>query len=210
MAYSSIYLSRTILARCARRLVATLKPLNSLARQAWISTRFPELSFGVRVSIGPRVIFRITDGAALVIGSGTNIERDSTIIAKRGSIVVGEKSFIGHGCTIVANSAIQIGADCLIGEFVTIRDQNHGIEFSGVPFAKQRMVFSPISIGSNVWIGAKATVVAGVTIGPNSVVAANAVVTNDVPSWTVVGGVPARVLRKITPTGDCTHAQEAA
>jgi acetyltransferase-like isoleucine patch superfamily enzyme len=158
------------------------------------------MSFGKRVSIGSRAMLRITDRATLFVGDGSNIARDSTIIAKYGSIRIGARSFVGHGSTIAACSDIQIGADCLIGEYVTIRDQNHGIEFSDVLFSKQQMVAAPILIGSNVWIGAKATVVAGVTIGSNSVVAANAVVTHDVPAWTVVGGVPARVLRKIAPS----------
>ena len=210
MAYPPIPLIRAILAKCARQLVARFNSLNSLTRQTWILTRFPDLSIGVGVSIGPRVLFRITDGAGIVIGSGSHVGRDTVLVAKRGSICIGENSFVGHGCTVVANSTIQIGADCLIGEFVTIRDQNHGIEYSDVPFSKQEMVSSPISIGSNVWIGAKSTVIAGVTIGPNSVVAANAVVTKDVPSWTVVGGVPGKVLRKIAPACENTQPREAA
>ena len=145
-------------------------------------------------------MIRITDGATFIVGEDATVGRDVTIVAKRGTIHIGERSFVGHGSTIVAVSEIQIGADCLLGEHVTVRDQNHGIEYTDIPFSNQRMLSAPISIDSNVWIGAKSTIVAGVVIGPNSVVAANAVVTKDVPAWTVVGGVPAKVLRKISPT----------
>lgn len=201
---------RTILAGCINRLTSIIRSVNSQLRRLWILMRFPGAVIGKRVSFGPRVVFRMTDGAGIVIGSGSHVGRDTVLVAKRGSIYIGENSFVGHGCTIVANSAIQIGADCLIGEYVTIRDQNHGMEYSDVPFSKQEMWSVPVSIGNNVWIGAKATIVAGVTIGPNSVVAANAVVTSDVPAWTVVGGVPARVLRKITPACENTQPREAA
>jgi acetyltransferase-like isoleucine patch superfamily enzyme len=90
---------------------------------------------------------------------------------------------------------IRIGNNCLIAEYVSIRDQNHGIELSKGNFDSQPLTSAPVKIADNVWIGAKVSVLAGVRIGANSVVAANAVLTHDVAEATVVGGVPARIIR---------------
>ena len=79
---------------------------------------------------------------------------------------------------------------------MSIRDQDHRFGH-GLTTAKAGFTTAPILIGNNVWIGAKATVIKGVTIGDNVVVAANSVVTHDIPSNVVVAGVPARILREI-------------
>ncbi|NQV23430.1 MAG: acyltransferase [Rhodopirellula sp.] len=139
----------------------------------------------------------------MILGDYCHVGRDASIVAKYGRITIGNRCFIGHGSTIACSDEIAIGTDCLIGEYVTIRDQNHGMDCSDVPFAQQGMESASIMIGDNVWIGAKATIVAGVKIASNSVVAANAVVTRDVAPWTVVGGVPARHLRNLDSPEDC-------
>ncbi len=83
----------------------------------------------------------------------------------------------------------------MIAESVTIRDQSHGTLLSDVPFCNQALSSEEIVIGNNVWIGAKATVLQGVHIGDNAIVAANAVVRSNVEAGTLVGGVPARVIK---------------
>lgn len=87
--------------------------------------------------------------------------------------------------------SVEIGDDTLIAEMVTIRD--HGPK----PYRRQGFVSAPIRIGQNVWIGNKVTITKGINIGDNSVVAANAVVTKDVEPNVVVGGVPARIIKKL-------------
>ena len=172
----------------------------SLMRKRCVRLLYPEIRFQSRVFLDSRTRFKATDGGEVDIGEGSSIGRNALIIAKNGHIAVSNHSFIGQGCVIVADEQVKIGSHCLIGEYVSIRDQNHRTECSNVPFSLQGLTTGPVEISDNVWIGAKATIVAGVTIGPNSVVAANAVVTKDVPACSVVGGVPAKVLRKITPT----------
>ena len=76
---------------------------------------------------------------------------------------------------------------------ISAKEANHDID----PAKRQSMSYAPIHIGKNVWIGANATVLAGVTIGDGAVVAAEAVVTKDVEPNTIVGGVPAKVIKKI-------------
>lgn len=86
-----------------------------------------------------------------------------------------------------------IGDGCQIGHNVVFATLNHGMK----PEDRPTTYPAPIVLGKNVWVGSNATILQGVTIGDNSVVAAGAVVTKDVPADTVVGGVPAKVIKKI-------------
>ena len=97
------------------------------------------------------------------------------------------------GCKFQDQGGIFVGDGALIGHNVVLATLNH----ARAPKDRASMVPAPIHIGQNVWIGANVTVLPGVTIGDGAIVAAGAVVTKDVPANTIVGGVPARVLRTI-------------
>ena len=97
------------------------------------------------------------------------------------------------GCKFQDQGGITIDEGALIGHNVVLATINHDLD----PAKRQSMIYAPIHIGKNVWIGANATVLAGVTIGDGAVVAAGAVVTKDVEPNTIVGGVPAKVIKKI-------------
>ena len=111
------------------------------------------------------------------------------------NITLGKNVFINAGCKFQDQGGITIGDGALIGHGVVLATLNHDMD----PEKRQQLHPAPIRIGNGVWIGANAVVTAGVTIGDNAVVAAGAVVTKDVPANTVVGGVPARKLKDITP-----------
>lgn len=112
------------------------------------------------------------------------------------NIVVGKGVFINEGCCFQDQGGIVIGDGCLIGHQVVLATLDHEQD----PACRANMIPAPIVLGKNVWVGAHATILAGVTVGDNAVVAAGAVVTKDVPADTVVGGVPARILKKISKT----------
>lgn len=112
------------------------------------------------------------------------------------NIIIGKNVFINSGCHFQDQGGIIIGDGAQIGHKVTLTTLNHGI----APKDRHTLYPAPIIIGKNVWIGAGAIVVPGVTIGDNAVVAAGAVVTKDVQCDTVVMGVPAREVRKIYTT----------
>ena len=109
------------------------------------------------------------------------------------NITVGKHVFLNVGCKFQDQGGIFIGDETLIGHNVVLATLNHAME----PEDRATMIPAPIHIGKRVWIGSNATVLPGVTIGDGAIVGAGAVVTKDVPGNTVVGGVPARVLRKI-------------
>ena len=109
-------------------------------------------------------------------------------------IRVGRNVFINQNCTIYDLGGVDIGDDVLIGPNVSIITSGHPLEPSQ---RRAGVTAAPIVIERNVWIAAGATIIGGVTVGENSVVAAGAVVTHDVPPNTLVAGVPAKVIRSL-------------
>jgi acetyltransferase-like isoleucine patch superfamily enzyme len=110
------------------------------------------------------------------------------------NIRVGRNVFINQNCTMYDLGGIDIADDVMIGPNVSIITSGHPIE----PSQRRAFVIAkPIVIERSVWIAAGATIIGGVTVGENSVVAAGSVVTRDVPPGTLVGGNPARVIRSI-------------
>lgn len=110
------------------------------------------------------------------------------------NIHVGKNVFINMGCKFQDQGGIFIGDGVLIGHNVVLATLNHAKS----PCDRSTMLPAPIHIGKNVWIGANATVLPGVTIGDGAIVAAGAVVNRDVPENTVVGGVPAKVIKHLS------------
>lgn len=110
------------------------------------------------------------------------------------NIFIGENVFINCGCHFQDHGGIYIGDGTLIGSYVVMATINHGQK----PSERSDNFPAPIHIGKKVWIGSHATILPGVTIGDNAIVAAGAVVAKDVPANTVVGGVPAKILKHIT------------
>lgn len=109
------------------------------------------------------------------------------------NIHIGENVFINACCHFQDHGGVTLGDGCQIGHNVVFATLNHGLESENRRFTYP----APIVLGRNVWVGSNATILRGVTIGDNSVVAAGAVVTKDVPADMIVGGVPARVIKHI-------------
>lgn len=109
------------------------------------------------------------------------------------NITVGENVFINACCHFQDHGGVIIGNGCQIGHNVVFATLNHG----KMPERRKYTYSAPIVLGKNVWIGSNSTIVAGVTIGDNAIVGAGAVVTRDVASNTIVGGVPARFIKNI-------------
>lgn len=129
---------------------------------------------------------------------GTEIDESSAILppfyADYGhNIKLGKNVWVQQGCTFFDRGGIEIGDDVFIAPKVNLVTLNHVMN----PYERSTTYAKPIKIGNRVWIGIAATVLAGVTIGDNSIIAAGAVVTKDVPPNTIVGGNPAKVIKTI-------------
>jgi len=129
---------------------------------------------------------------------GKKIDESTTIFAPfyvnfGRFIVLGKNVFINHACSFLDMGGITIEDDVLIGPRVNLVSENHPLD----PSDRRALITKPIVIKRNAWVGAGATILPGVTIGENAVIAAGAVVSKDVPANTVVGGVPAKFIKTI-------------
>ena len=124
------------------------------------------------------------------------------------NIHLGEQIFINSGCRFQDQGGIWIGDRCFIGHDVVMATLDHSLAVADRATTHP----APIRLGSDVWVGAKAVITSGVTIGDGAVIAAGAVVTRDVPPCTIVGGVPAKVIRRLTAdeAGDARRVVDEA
>jgi acetyltransferase-like isoleucine patch superfamily enzyme len=155
---------------------------------------------------------RISIGAATLIGPHTSISAgypvDSTPVHERRPLLhIGDRCVIGRDSTITAHVGIHIGNDVWTGGGVFISDQNHGWTDLDTPIGRQFGSAEPVSIGDGSWLGHGAKVLPGVTIGRHVIVAAGAIVVNDVPDHTIVAGVPAKPVRRLAADGTWTSVE---
>jgi len=142
----------------------------------------------------------------IIVGDNVTFDGKSSLsfsvrYSTRPTLSVGDNSWIGHGCGLTVGSRISIGRDCLFGVGVRVldtpghpTDPGQRLEKLPAPIEAVR----PVVIGDNVWIGAYATILPGVTIGNGSVIGTGSVVTKSVPENALVAGNPARVIRSLT------------
>lgn len=156
-------------------------------------SRHPRAAFGAGCDVRAGLHLWIGDDGFVVVGPDCVLDREATIEC-HGVLEIGARVVFGHHVTLGIRDRMVIGADTMIADFVSIRDHDHAFDDPGTPVREQGMRTAPVTIGADVWLGSKATVLRGVTIGDRAVVGAGAVVTRDVPEGAVVVGVPARVV----------------
>lgn len=181
----------TLLKPVATAVFVLSRPILRLCRLAWLRS---QTDGRVPVSTQLDGPVHLAGRVRLVMGEHSRLGRDVFFETCGGRIELGSHVRINSGVVMVSYSSISIGNDCLIGEYVSIRDADHGTE-PDAPMRTQAHASAPIVIGDNVWIARGAVILKGVTIGSSAVVAANSVVNHDVPPNAIVGGVPAKVLK---------------
>lgn len=112
-----------------------------------------------------------------------------------GDVIIGDHTRIGIHCTVIG--PVTIGNHVNLAQGITVTALNHNFKDTTLRIDEQGISTKPVNIGDDVWIGANAVILPGVTIGKHVVVAAGAVVTKDVPDNCIVGGVPARVIKQL-------------
>ena len=179
-------------------MIAALPKLMALARGlAWcllIRLAGGQCGWGLRLERGCRFRYRLHPGIRL--GHRVCMGRDTCIDCPPGGFLsIGDRNRLTQGVFISAIGHVEIGADVLIGEYVSLRDANHGFDRADLPIRSQTMQPQPIIVGDDVWIGRGAAILAGANIGRGSIIGANSVVTGVVPPGMIAAGSPARILR---------------
>jgi acetyltransferase-like isoleucine patch superfamily enzyme len=140
-----------------------------------------------RLILGPRVV--VDRGVLLHCGGMDWSPPD-------GGVSLGAHSYVGPNCVLFGAGGIEIGEAVLISPGVVITSHQHSFKRSDQDMREQPLDFGKVIVGRDVWIGANATILPSVRIGPGSVIGAGAVVTGDIPAGVVALGVPARVSRE--------------
>ncbi len=164
---------------------------------------FARFGAGSMIAFPPTVVF---GEGRIAIGAGTTIGPLASLSAGMPSqagltgepvITIGDRCTLGKGIGIVGHERIEIGDDIWTGHYVYITDQNHGYQDIELPIGTQMWKNDPVSIGDGSWLGHGAVVLPGSRLGRHVVVAAGAVVAGlHAPDFSVVAGVPARVVKR--------------
>lgn len=169
----------------------------------YVSKSYPNIkgSIGIPNEIRGLEYISIGEGTSLCKG-GILTAWDSYAGKKlTPKIVIGKNCCIGEFFHITACNSIEIGDNLLTGRYVYISDNAHGksdiSQLNTHPVKRFLYSKGSVKIGNNVWIGESVRILAGVTIGDGAIIGANSVVTKNVPAYSVVGGVPAKVIREL-------------
>ena len=154
------------------------------------------------VTIGDNAYIDALSKNGIKIGNNVSIGRNCQIECTGIISELGEDLIIEDGVGIAANAFIgvrgkvYIGKNCIFGPNVSIHSENHNFNRLDIPIRKQGCTRKGVKIGDNCWIGSGAIILDGVNIGANSIIAAGAVVNSDIDEYSIVGGVPAKLIKK--------------
>ena len=159
------------------------------------------IKLGQGVTINDNCFINGLSKKGIIIGDNFSLGRNSIIdctgvISELGEyLVIGNNVGVSPNLTLFVRGSVEIGDEVIIGPNVTIVSENHIFKDINTSIRNQGTKRFGVKIGNNVWIGAGATILDGVTIGEGSIVAAGAVVTKSIEPFTIVGGVPAKILK---------------
>ncbi len=144
--------------------------------------------------VGNRAEIVAERGDRITIGDHSVIHRGALILSYGGDIRLGSRVHINPYCVLYGHGGLEIGDNVLIAAHCVIVPSNHNFDRLDIPIQRQGLTCKGIRIESDVWLGARVTVLDGVTIGQGAVIGAGAVVTKDIPALSIAVGVPAKVI----------------
>lgn len=180
------------------------KDIKARYYKQWIRKKFKAVGEGAEINKVENLSHPecISIGARAYIGNHAVLEaiKQSRNQSFKPEITIGEGSRLGDYCHLGATNFIHIGKNVLTGRFVLINDHSHGttedLGENTPPFERALVSKGGITIGDNVWLGDKVSVLSGVTIGEGAIIGANSVVTKDIPAHAFAAGCPAKVIKK--------------
>lgn len=153
------------------------------------------ITLGSKVLIDDRVTLDCRKGAKISLGDFIALGRDTILAAKGGDIHLADGVNVGSQCRIATQSGVTIGESTLVAAYAYIGPGNHLWDEEAESFISGDMELKGgVTIGKNVWIGTRATILDGVTIGDGAIIAAHSLVREDVPAGATVAGTPAKII----------------
>ncbi|MFC1850075.1 DapH/DapD/GlmU-related protein [candidate division CSSED10-310 bacterium] len=132
----------------------------------------------------------------ITIGDGVMIARNTIIACKEGDISIGDNTNISSNCAFHSESKVSVGSNVLFAAYCyVVGGGRHNFDRIDIPIIQQGSTSEGIAIGDNCWFGAHVCVLDGVTINNDSIIAAGAIVKSNVPAYSIVGGVPAKIIK---------------
>jgi acetyltransferase-like isoleucine patch superfamily enzyme len=152
------------------------------------------------VFLGRRVEIVVRRGyGRIVLGRWVHVGDDTRLRVHEGTLRVGDKVVFGRDDTVNCYLDVEIGARTLFADWVYVTDFDHRFDDLDTPIKDQGIVKSPVRIGPDCWVGVRVSILRGAVVGHGCVLAAHAVVRDEIPDLAVAGGVPARVLKSRRP-----------
>jgi acetyltransferase-like isoleucine patch superfamily enzyme len=193
------------LLRGARVLIYLRNPKGMMLGSGVRFFNLPRVTWGKFLKLGEQVTVSGLGTEGVQLGNNVGIGAFSRVIVSTslndmGSFIrIGNNVGIGEFAYLGGAGGLEIGDDCIVGQYLSCHPENHIYEDSKTPIRLQGVTRKGIKIGANCWIGSKVTILDGVSIGAGSVVAAGAVVTRSFPANSVIGGIPAKLLKSRRP-----------
>lgn len=184
-----------------------IKPFLKKSKGVVFAEKGARIQFGHKVKVGSGLNLMkhatinalsydgVEIGNNFTLGKYAIIECTGVLRNVGSSLKIGNNVGINHYCFIGVRGDIEIGDDVIFGPRVNIFSENHNYEQINVPIKHQGVTKDKTVIGNDVWIGANVSIMSGVNIGDGCIIAAGAVVTKDIPSYSIVGGVPAKIIK---------------
>lgn len=184
-----------------------IKPFLKKSRGVIFAEKGAKIQFGHKVKTGSGLNLMehslinalsydgVEIGNNFTLGKYAIIECTGVLRNVGSSLKIGNNVGINHYCFLGVRGDIEIGNDVIFGPRVNIFSENHNFDDIDTPIKHQGVTKNKTTIGNDVWIGANVSIMSGVSIGDGSVIAAGAVVTKNIPSYSIVGGVPAKIIK---------------
>lgn len=199
-----IWIQLSCLARGFRMILFLKNPKGLLLGKSVSFFNLPKIQFGKFLKIGSYTYISALSKNGITFGDNVSIGAFSRIIVSTSlnqigdKIVIGNNVGIGEFAYLGGAGALEIGDECIIGQYLSCHPENHNYQDVNISIRHQGVSRKGIKIGNNCWIGSKVTILDGVTIGNGCVIAAGSVVTKSFPENSIIGGIPAKILKSRT------------